>query len=90
MRSDADFEMTYNNDERITLDQGELPRYFISANQDQFNSLFGLEQLLASANPEYQQETMEAVWRLIGRLKTSPKLYLSVLRNENLEERLGV
>ena len=33
---------------------------------------------------------MESVWRLIGRLKTNPQLYLSVLRNENLEERLGV
>ena len=33
---------------------------------------------------------MESVWHLIGRLKTNPQLYLSFLRNENLEERLGV
>ena len=32
---------------------------------------------------------MESVWRLIGRLKTSPQLYLSLLRNENLRERLS-
>ena len=33
---------------------------------------------------------MESVWHLIGRLKTNPQLYLSFLRNENLEERLGL
>jgi len=32
---------------------------------------------------------MDSVWRLIGQLKTNPQLYLSLLRNENLEERLG-
>ena len=32
---------------------------------------------------------MQAVWNLIGCLKTSPQLYLSLLKNERLEERLG-
>ena len=81
----SDIDLTYANDACLVRSQEELPRYFISANQDQFNSLFSLEQMLGEGN----QETMESVWRLIGRLKTNPQLYLSLLRNENLEERLG-
>lgn len=34
-------------------------------------------------------DTMEQVWKLIGNLKTNPSLYLSLLRNEQLSERLG-
>ena len=45
--------------------------------------LFGLESKLSDARAQ------ESVWGLIGQLKTSPKLYLSLLKNENLAERLG-
>lgn len=90
LRSDNDVELTYNNDERIIHDQRELPRYFISANQEQLSQLFGLEQYLSQACASHQQETMESVWNLIGKLKTSPQLYLSILKNEDLKGRIGV
>ena len=45
--------------------------------------LFGLQRELSDARAQ------ESVWGLIGQLKTNPKLYLSLLKNENLPERLG-
>ena len=45
--------------------------------------LFGLENKLNDAKAQ------ESVWNLIGQLKTNPKLYLSLLKNENLAERIG-
>jgi len=85
----SDFDLTYNNDSCLVTDQTELPRYFISANQDLFNALFNLEHLLAREAPSHKQASMESVWRLIGELKTNPQLYLSILKNEDLEARLG-
>ena len=45
--------------------------------------LFALEGSLGDSRAQ------DAVWNLIGQLKTNPKLYLSLLKNENLAERLG-
>ena len=81
----AEVELTYGDDNCLVRSQEILPRYFISANQDQFNALFELELMLERGDCD----TMEQVWKLIGSLKTSPALYLSLLRNESLAERLG-
>ena len=45
--------------------------------------LFELESKLSDSKAQ------DSVWNLIGQLKTNPKLYLSLLKNENLPERLG-
>ena len=67
----------------MTREQKELPRYSIAANEAQFEMLFALEGKLGDSKAQ------DAVWNLIGQLKTNPKLYLSLLKNENLPERLG-
>ena len=46
-----DYDLTYDNDSSLTKSQEELPRYFISANQEQFNALFDLEQVLVASAP---------------------------------------
>ena len=38
-----EIDLTYSNDSCLIQSQEELPRYFISANQEQFNFLFNLE-----------------------------------------------
>lgn len=81
----SEVDLTYSDDDCLVRSQDTLPRYFISANQEQFNSLFDLEPMLSAGN----SDTMEQVWKLIGSLKTNPSLYLSLLRNEHLDERLG-
>jgi hypothetical protein len=53
------------------------------ADERQFEMLFNLEKQLSDP------KARDAVWNLIGQLKTNPKLYLSLLKNENLAERLG-
>lgn len=79
----------YLGDPLVVRKQNDLPRHFVSASSALFDSLFQLEPLLQDTAPKHVQDSMEAVWRLVGKLKTSPSLFLSLMKNEKLEERLG-
>ena len=83
MHPELKLDLAYKAEPNMTRDQKDLPRYAISANEAQFEMLFALEGQLGDSRAQ------DAVWSLIGQLKTNPKLYLSLLKNENLAGRLG-
>jgi hypothetical protein len=75
--------LTSQSDTRIVRDESILPRAKLSSNHELFDQLL---QLVDSA----QGDEAEGVWNLLMSLQTNSHVSDQILRNDNLDELLGI